>query len=238
VEDKIRSATKIYYQLLKSGELKRSYNKELYNEYVGSGEVQETLKYMAEESKCDILCVGDVLYMIPRPDNDIIGFNYKNDEDFKGVKDEADYYLSLYIVTAIFNEFFNSIAPMEFISIDELVKKVESRLLAASAREDVKELEGEYRYNIIALKDSWLAKENIPGDKDERAAKLTWSNQYRYGCIRRVAIFLANQGLVIYSKEDDEVRPTQKLNDLMNYYFLDNKRKSEIEAIFFGRGGN
>ena len=236
MEDKIKGATKIYYQLLKNGEIRRGFNKELYNLYANYSDIQETLKYMAEESKCDILLTTDALYMIPKPENDIIGFNYRNDEDLKNVKDESDYYLGLYIITVIFNEFFNAIAPMEFMSIDELVKKVENRLVAASNKEDVKKLESESRYNILSLKEAWFAKENLPGDKEEKIGKLTWSYQYRYGCARRIIIFLTNQGLVIYSKEDDEIRPTEKLNDLMNYYFLDNKRKAEIENIFFGKG--
>jgi hypothetical protein len=233
MEDKIKGATKIYYQLLKSGEIRRSLNKDLYNLYANYSDVQDTLKYMAEESKCDILLTTDALYMIPKPENDIIGFNYKNDEDFKSVKDETDYYLGLYIITVIFNEFFNTISPMEFISVDELVKKVEKRLEAAALKDDVEEIENEFKYNIRNLKDAWFAKENIPGDKDERLGKQTWSYQYRYGCVRKMVIFLTNQGLVLYSKEDDEIRPTQKLNDLMNYYFLDNRRKAEIESIFF-----
>jgi hypothetical protein len=122
---------------------------------------------------------------------------------------------------------------MEFISVDELVKKVEKRLEAAALKDDVEEIENEFKYNIRNLKDAWFAKENIPGDKDERLGKQTWSYQYRYGCVRKMVIFLTNQGLVLYSKEDDEIRPTQKLNDLMNYYFLDNRRKAEIESIFF-----
>jgi hypothetical protein len=233
MEDKIKGATKIYYQLLKSGEIRRSLNKDLYNLYANYSDVQDTLKYMAEESKCDILLTTDALYMIPKPENDIIGFNYKNDEDFKSVKDETDYYLGLYIITVIFNEFFNTISPMEFISVDELVKKVEKRLETAALKDDVEEIENEYKYNIRNLKDAWFAKENIPGDKDERLGKQTWSYQYRYGCVRKMIIFLSNQDLVLYSKEDDEIRPTQKLNDLMNYYFLDNRRKAEIESIFF-----
>jgi hypothetical protein len=233
MEDKIKGATKIYYQLLKSGEIRRSLNKDLYNLYANYSDVQDTLKYMAEESKCDLLLTTDALYMIPKPENDIIGFNYKNDEDFKSVKDETDYYLGLYIITVIFNEFFNTISPMEFISVDELVKKVEKRMEAAALKDDVEEIENEFKYNIRNLKDAWFAKENIPGDKDERLGKQTWSYQYRYGCVRKMIIFLTNQGLVLYSKEDDEIRPTQKLNDLMNYYFLDNRRKAEIESIFF-----
>lgn len=233
MEEKIKGATKIYYQLLKGGEIKRTLNKELYNLYANNIDVQETLKFMAEESKCDLLLTTDALYMIPRPENDIIGFNYKNDEDFKSVKDETDYYLGLYIITVIINEFYSSISPMEFISVNELVKKVERRLEAAASKDDAEELENEYKYNIRSLKDAWFAKENIPGDKEERIGKQTWSYQYRYGCVRRMIIFMTNQDLVLYSKEDDEIRPTHKLNDIMNYYFLDNRRKAEIESIFF-----
>lgn len=233
----VRKATRIYFALLKNGEIRKSQERELFNLYHSSLGVQEMLKAMIEESKCDILTTLEAIYLIPKPENNIIGFNYKDDEELKNIEDNMDYYINLYIITFIFNEFYNLSQPVEFISVDQLVKRITKRLDIAAEKENIKEIENEIKFNITELRDAWRGKKEVPEDKEAEEGKFTRSLKCRYGCVRKAIVFLKNQGLILYHKEDDEIRPTEKLNDLMNKFFLLNERKLEVESILYGNGG-
>lgn len=233
---KIKEAMKIYFALLRNGEIRKTQERELFNLYHSSIDIQEVLNMMVEESECEILITLEAVYLIPKPENRIIGFNYKDNEELKNIDNLMDYYMGLYIITFILNEFFNSIDSVEFISVDRLVKGITKRLDIAAEKDNIKEIEQDIKVNITELRDAWRAKKEVPEDKNAEEGKMTKSMKCRYGCVRKMIVFLRDQGLILYHKEDDEIRPTEKLNDLMNNFFLLNERKCEVESVLYGNG--
>ncbi len=93
-EANLEKAMRIYYFLLKEGELSFENNKELYMDYSDS-EVRELLEILARESEVLIERYNKVVYLIPGEDNDVMGI--KDMEVQKVISYDArkvDFYLS------------------------------------------------------------------------------------------------------------------------------------------------
>ena len=124
----IEKAMRIYYFLLKQGELTFDSNRELYLDYSDS-EVREILEVMADESSVTIEKYNQVIYLIPDEENDVIGIK---DMDLQKVISydarKVDFYLSQYIIITIITVFFGGrgsfVKSRDFIRISELEEVV------------------------------------------------------------------------------------------------------------------
>src|SRR5665647_1641176 len=111
---------RIYYFLLKSGELTFDNNRELYNQ---------------------------AIYLIPDEDNDVIGIK---DMDLQKIISydarKVDFYLSQYIIVIIITVFFSGrgsfVKSRDFIRIAELEEIITSRISFAKSKKNI-ELEQE-----------------------------------------------------------------------------------------------
>lgn len=102
----LEKAMRIYYFLLKDGELTFDNNKELYLDYSDS-EVRAVLEIMARESNVTIEKFNQVIYLIPNEENDILGI--KEMDLQKIISYDArkiDFYLAQYIIITIILVFF------------------------------------------------------------------------------------------------------------------------------------
>lgn len=216
---------RIYYCLLKEGELTIEKNKELYLDYSDS-EVRNLLEIMAKESDVSIEKYNQAVYLIPNEGNDVLGIK---DMDLQKVLSydarKIDFYLSQYIITIIITVFYsgkgNFIKSRDFIRLPELEEIITTRLNYANAKKNIKQEQEEAKFNITAMYEQWNALQI-----DEQGKKKT-----KYGYIRSVCGFLAKHDLLIYDMSEEDIRPTNKMTHLMTYHFLDTDRLELIEKL-------
>ena len=54
----------------------------------------------------------------------------------------------------------------------------------------------------------------------------------KYAVVRRICKLLENEKLIYLIDEDNEIRTTRRLDDIMSYYYLNDSRLDEINKIF------
>ncbi|GAA3663854.1 DUF6063 family protein [Asaccharospora irregularis] len=225
-------ANEIFYRLLKKSELKEKEAKELFLAYINNSNVRSALDGICEVSKIKIIAISDTLYLIPNNDNDIIGFDYRK-ESLLG-KDLKDSYLGYLIMTIIFSEFTNGVAPASYIQVVHILDLVQESLERSIARDNIEEIEKRCEFNIIMIKNYWESKRKW--DESSKKGIETISADYQIGFVRRVITFLKNEGLILYITDEDKIKPTKRFMDLMNNYFLDEDRKILIEELVLRKG--
>ncbi|HEY9060654.1 MAG TPA: DUF6063 family protein [Pseudobacteroides sp.] len=221
----LEKAMRIYYFLLKEGELTFENNRDLYIDYSDS-EVRGLLDIMARESNVTIEKYNQVVYLLPDEENDVIGIR---DMDLqKAISYDArkiDFYLSQYIIIIIITVFFSGkgsfVKSRDFIRVSELEEVVTSRLRYANSKKNIAKEQEEASLNITALYEHWDALQ-----LDEAGKRKT-----KYGYIRSVCGFLGKHGLLIFDAVEDDIRPTNKFTNLMTYNFLDGSRLEVINRI-------
>lgn len=225
----IQKAMRIYYYLLREGELTIDRNKELYLDYSDS-EVRSLLEILGKESDVSIEKYNQVVYLIPNEGNDVIGI--KEMDLQRVISSDArkiDFYLSQYIITIIITVFYsgrgNFIKSRDFIRLPELEEIITARLTYANGKKDIKREQEEAKFNITAMFEQWNALQI-----DEPGKKKT-----KYGYIRSVCSFLTKHDLLIYDMTEEDIRPANKLTHLMTYHFLDTGRLEMIEELLYSR---
>lgn len=221
----LEKAMRIYYYLLKEGELAIDNNKELYLDYSDS-EVRNLLEIMARESDVSIEKYNQVVYLIPNEGNDVIGIK---DMDLQRVISydarKIDFYLSQYIITLLITVFYsgrgNFIKSRDFIRLAEFEETVTARLTYANSKKNIEQEQEEANFNITAMFEHWSALQI-----DEPGKRKT-----KYGYIRSVCSFLEKHDLLIFDTAEEDIRPAGKLTHLMTYHFLDTNRLEMIEKL-------
>ncbi|MDP4180899.1 MAG: DUF6063 family protein [Bacillota bacterium] len=221
----LEKAMRIYYNLLKNGEINFDDNKELYLDYSDS-EVRAIIDIMARESNVSIDKFGQVIYLIPNEENDILGI--KEMDLQKVISYDArkiDFYLSQYIIITIILVFFSGkgsyVKSRDFIRIAELEEVITSRLDFARSKKNIDREQEEAKFNITAMFEHWNALQI-----DEQGKRKT-----KYGYIRSVCAFLEKHNLLVYDSVEEDIRPSNKLTHLMTYNFLDGNRLETIDKI-------
>ena len=221
----LQKAMRIYYYLLKDGELTFDNNKELYLDY-SDREVRAIIDIMARESNISIEKFNQVIYLIPNEENDILGI--KEMDLQKIISYDArkiDFYLSQYIIITIIFVFFSGkgsyVKSRDFIRIAELEEVITSRLLYANSKKNIDREQEEAKFNVTAMFEHWNALQI-----DEQGKRKT-----KYGYIRSVCAFLEKHNLLVYDTVEEDIRPSNKLTHLMTYNFLDGNRLEIINKL-------
>lgn len=221
----LEKAMRIYYFLLKEGELTIDRNKDLYLDYADS-EVRNLLEIMAKESDVSIEKYNQVVYLIPNEGNDVLGIK---DMDLQKILSydarKIDFYLSQYIITVLITVFYSGrgsfVKSRDFIRLAELEEIVTARLTYANSKKNIEREQEEAKFNVTAMFEHWSALQI-----DEQGKRKT-----KYGYIRSTCSFLAKHDLLIYDMAEEDIRPTNKMTHLMTYHFLDMNRLEMIERL-------
>lgn len=221
----LEKAMRIYYFLLKEGELTIDRNKDLYLDYSDS-EIRNLLEIMAKESDVSIEKYNQVVYLIPHEDNDVLGIK---DMDLQKILSydarKIDFYLSQYIIIILITVFYSGrgsfVKSRDFIRLAELEEIVTARLTYANSKKNIGREQEEAKFNVTAMFEHWSALQ-----LDEQGKRKT-----KYGYIRSTCGFLAKHDLLIYDTVEEDIRPTNKMTHLMTYHFLDMNRLEMIERL-------
>jgi len=225
----IKSALGIYNRLLEAGEVSMKHDSELFMEYK-KDEVRALLSQFEGELGFKILDAGNTVYMIPNLDNDVLAYVMREfRESIASNARMVDAYLQIYICMVIFYLFYGgkNTNPIqrEFIQMKDLVAAIDQRMeKCLGDMETTEELEAQYSMNFNKIAELWMNKQI--GEMRKTSTKL--------GMLSKTCTLLEKEKLLRILQEGQEIRRTQKLDDLFLYYYLDENRVQEIHGLFRG----
>jgi len=224
----VKVALKIFRILIEQGELSRGDYGDLFVEYLDS-EVQGVLNNFEEEMDCSIKKIGNTLYLLPNYDNSILGFRNKDWREWLGASaTNLDVYLGYYITMFILFKFYGgknkNPKKLEFLRMVNLIEDLDGRfkLMLEGEEAEVQKNEEEFGINLIKVSRYWM--EKIVDEENKKKTK--------FALVRKICRLLESEKLIYLIDDDNEIRTTRKLDDIMTYYYLNDSRIEEINSIF------
>lgn len=226
IEDIVASQT-IFYYLLKHKELKEEDSRELYRAYGEKDSVMKLIKQQAALADCDVERYGDTIYLIPKEENDYLGFSKAQLKALlcKSGATDKDYYLSQFVILTILVEFYNGQGSTskirDFIRVGELMNCISERLL-----EGIRMSEEEQVENGIAFQNIYEAYQALRSTDGNSRAKTT-----KEGFMFTILKFLEKQGLIIYIEGDEMIKTTKKLDHFMDWNILNKNNYHRVLRV-------
>lgn len=224
----IRISQEIFYYLLEHHELREEDDSRLYGAYTREEQIQNLVKSQGELGDCDIERYGDVIYMIPREDNDFLGFSkaqLKAALCRSGATDK-DYYLAQFAILTVLVEFFDgqgsSSKSREYMRVGELQNCISSRL-----REGAQNVAAEAEETMgLAFSNMLEAYEALRSEEKGSRARTT-----KEGFLYNLLNFLQKQGLIEYVEEDEMIKTTKKLDSFMDWNLLNQNHYQRVKRV-------
>lgn len=224
----IRLSQQIFYYLLEHFELREEDEQRLYRAYVEEEAVQNLVKSQAEEAVSTVERYGDVIYLIPKEENVFLGFSKAKLKEIlcKSTGTDKDFYLSQFVILTLLVEFYDgqgsSSKSREYIRVGELQNCIADRL-----KEGVENFsEEEEEQKGIAFRNMLEAYEALRSDDKGSKAKTT-----KEGLLHAIFVFLERQGLIEYVEEDEMIKTTKKLDNLMDWNLLNQNHYQRIRKV-------
>ena len=218
---------RIYKKLLEQGEISRQKDKELFQIYTENPEIKEILEKFERELDFKIVETPRTLYFVANIENKILSFSLK---DIKGAIDSEariiDTFLICYIIMFILYLFYggknSDPKQADFLQLKDIVTQLDERF--EKIDEDAQTLlEEDYSINFQNIADKWKSK-MIDGQ----------GRGTRKYMVKKACDILEKEKLIFYPRGEREleIRPEEKLDNLMRYYYLLEDRIKEINQIF------
>ena len=226
--DEIKASQEIFYYLLENHELREEEEMLLYKAYTEEEEVQNLVKSQGEIAGSTIERYGNVIYLIPKEENNFLGFSkaqLKSALCRSGATDK-DYYLSQFVILTLLVEFFDgqgsSSKAREYIRVGELQNLVAGHLKggAENLGEEEEEQAG------IAFSNMYEAYEALKSDEKGSRAKTT-----KEGFLHHILLFLQKQGLIEYVEQDEMIKTTKKLDSFMDWNLLNQNNYQRVLRV-------
>lgn len=222
----IIESQKIFYYLLEYRELREEKEKELYKAYTEKEEVMHLVKRQGEVAQSNIERYGNVIYMIPKEDNDFLGFSKAalKASLCKSNATDKDYYLSQFVILTLLVEFYDgqssSSKTRDFMKIGELMNCISERLKEGASNIEEEEQGG------LAFNNMLEAFEALRSDEKGSRAKTT-----KEGFLHTILSFLQKQGLIDYIEADEMIKTTKKLDHFMDFNILNKNNYQRVMRV-------
>ncbi|HAX50755.1 DUF6063 family protein [Muricomes intestini] len=226
--EEIRTSQEIFYYLLEHHELREEEEHLLYKAYTEQEAIQNLVKSQGEAAQSSIERYGNVVYLIPHEENNILGFSKAQLKAVlcKSNATDKDYYLSQFVILTLLVEFFDgqgsSSKAREYIRVGELQNCISLRLKEGS--ENLGEA-GEEREGI-AFSNMLEAYEALRSDERGSRARTT-----KEGFLHYILIFLQKQGLIEYVEQDEMIKTTKKLDNFMDWNLLNQNNYQRVMQV-------
>ena len=224
----IRLSQQIFYYLLEHHELREEDEQRLYRAYTEEEAVQNLVKSQAEEAVSTVERYGNVIYLIPKEENVFLGFSKAKLKEVlcKSTGTDKDFYLSQFVILTLLVELYDgqgsSSRSRDFIKIGEL-----QNTLSESLKEGVENTsEEEEEQKGIAFRNMQEAYEALRSDDKGTKAKTT-----KEGFLHAIFMFLEKQGLIDYIEQDEMIKTTKKLDNLMDWNILNQNNYQRIRKV-------
>lgn len=226
--EEIKTSQEIFYYLLEYHELREDGENRLYRAYTEQETIQNLVKSQGELACSMIERYGNVIYLIPKEENNFLGFSKAQLKAAlcKSNATDKDYYLSQFAILTLLVEFFDgqgsSSKTRDYIRVGELQNCISRRLKegAENAGEEKEEEEG------IAFSDILEAYEALRSDERGSRARTT-----KEGFLYQILTFLQKQGLVEYVEQDEMIKTTKKLDNFMDWNLLNQNNYQRIRRV-------
>ena len=224
----IRLSQQIFYYLLEHHELREEDEQRLYRAYTEEEAVQNLVKSQAEEAVSTVERYGNVIYLIPKEENVFLGFSKAKLKEVlcKSTGTDKDFYLSQFVILTLLVELYDgqgsSSRSRDFIKIGELQNTLSERL--KEGVENTSEEEEEQNGN--AFRNMQEAYEALRSDDKGSKAKTT-----KEGFLHAIFMFLEKQGLIDYIEQDEMIKTTKKLDNLMDWNILNQNNYQRIRKV-------
>lgn len=226
--EQIKTSQEIFYYLLENHELKEEEEMLLYKAYTEEEEVQNLVKSQGEIAGSTIERYGNVIYLIPREENNFLGFSKAQLKSVlcrSGATDK-DYYLSQFVILTLLVEFFDgqgsSSKAREYIRVGELQNLVSGHLKEGAENLD----EEEEEQAGIAFSNMYEAYEALKSDEKGSRARTT-----KEGFLHHILLFLQKQGLIEYVEQDEMIKTTKKLDSFMDWNLLNQNNYQRVLRV-------
>ncbi len=238
--ENIMYSQKIFYYLLCHGALSDTDANvsELYRAYVEKEEVMNLVKNQAQIADCKVERYGSTIYLMPNIDNKYLGFTKAElkKEICKSKATDKDYYLSQFVILTLLAEFYDgqgsSCKSREFLKLGELQNIVSERLkmgldMELEREADDTNIYSELYENVLDYKSMSEAYESLKSVEVSSKSKYT-----KEGFVSVICDFLEKQGLITFIAEDEMIKTTGKLDNIMEYKILNKYNYERImEAL-------
>lgn len=138
--EEIRTSQEIFYYLLEHHELREEDDQLLYKAYTEEESIRNLVKSQGEIAGSNVERYGNVIYLIPKEENNFLGFSK---QQLKGTlcksgATDKDYYLSQFVILTLLVEFFDgqgsSSKSREYMRVGELMNCLSARLKEGAAK--------------------------------------------------------------------------------------------------------
>ena len=214
--EKIRSSQEIFYYLLEHHQLREEDEPRLYQAYTQQEEIQNLVKSQGEAADSMIERYGNVVYLIPKEENNFLGYSKAQLKAAlcKSGATDKDFYLSQFVILTLLVEFYDgqgsSSKTRDYIRVGELQNVLSQRL-----KEGAENGEEEEEKGGIAFSNMLEVYEALRSEEKGSRAKTT-----KEGFLHNILNFLQKQGLVDYVEVDETIKTTKKLDNFMDWNLL------------------
>ena len=226
--EEIRTSQEIFYYLLEHHELREEEEQLLYKAYTEEESIQNLVKSQGEIAGSSIERYGNVIYLIPKEENNFLGYSKAQLKSTlcKSNGTDKDYYLSQFVILTLLVEFFDgqgsSSKAREYMRVGELLNCISSRLKegADSTDEEEDDTAG------IAFGSMLETYEALKSDDKGSRARTT-----KEGFLHSILIFLQKQGLIEYVEQDEMIKTTKKLDNFMDWNLLNQNNYQRVLRV-------
>ena len=225
--EEIRCSQEIFYYLLEHHELREEDESLLYKAYTEDEGIRNLVKSQGEVASANIERYGNVIYLIPKEENNFLGFSKQQLKSTlcKSSATDKDYYLSQFVILTLLVEFFDgqgsSSKAREYMRVGELMNCISTRLKEGAAEEEEKEDTAGISFQI--LYETYEALKS-----DDRGSRMKTTKE---GFIYNILMFLQKQGLVEYVEQDEMIKTTRKLDNFMDWNLLNQNNYQRVLRV-------
>ena len=230
--EEIRTSQEIFYYLLEHHELREEDDQLLYKAYTEEESIRNLVKSQGEIAGSNVERYGNVIYLIPKEENNFLGFSK---QQLKGTlcksgATDKDYYLSQFVILTLLVEFFDgqgsSSKSREYMRVGELMNCLSARLKEGAAEETTTEEEedGKNPKDTAGISFKILYETYEALKSDDRGSRMKTTKE---GFIYNILMFLQKQGLIEYVVQDEMIKTTRKLDNFMDWNLLNQGSSSK-----------
>lgn len=225
--EEIRTSQEIFYYLLEHHELREEDEILLYKAYTEEDTVRNLVKSQGDIAGSNIERYGNVIYLIPKEENNFLGFSKQQLKTVlcKSSATDKDYYLSQFAILTLLVEFFDgqgsSSKSREYMRVGEFMNCISLRLKEGADEEETKEDTAGISFQLL-----YQTYEALKSDDRGSRAKTT-----KEGFVYNILMFLQKQGLIDYVVQDEMIKTTRKLDNFMDWNLLNQNNYQRVLKV-------
>lgn len=234
--EEIRTSQEIFYYLLEHHELREEDELLLYKAYAEEETIRNLVKSQGDIAGCNIERYGNVIYLIPKEENNFLSFSKQQLKSTlcKSGATDKDYYLSQFVILTLLVEFFDgqgsSSKSREYMRVGELMNCLSARLKEGAAEETATEEEedGKNPKDTAGISFKILYETYEALKSDDRGSRMKTTKE---GFIYNILMFLQKQGLIEYVVQDEMIKTTRKLDNFMDWNLLNQNNYQRVLRV-------